>query len=52
MNSYSEAVDYIYLLHFFKSFISGRYYDTTVCMNGQCVDDFPVFGVESTNSQF
>ena len=54
VNEYAAVVDYIYLLHFFESYVTGRYYETMMCVSGtnQCADTISVFGVTGTNTEY
>ena len=55
VGTFSQTVDYVYKLHFFETFVKGRYYDTKVCLSGvadACSDDFAVYAVESASPQF
>ena len=50
--SFSQTVDYVYKLHFFETFVTGKYYDAKVCLAGlddACTDDFSVYAVESAS---
>ena len=47
-------MDYIYTLHFFEAYITGKYFQTPVCVSetGMCVDQMSIFGVLDCNTEF
>lgn len=54
INTFGQTVSYVYKLHFFETYVTGKYYDAKVCMFGteKCAENFSVYAVESASPEF